>query len=274
MLSLLTAFSFVAGLITGSFLNVVILRGKRKKPFTGRSHCEYCGKKLKVSELIPVFSFLIQKGRCRSCGVALSWQYQIVELGTAFLFALAFWHLKSLNFLEFLNFDIFSFITITAVFIGISACIVILVADFRWHLIPNGAVLILFLLGTISSLHRSKIYALEILDLYKLIYDWSGAAILALFIAAIWFFSKGRGMGFGDVKLVFATSLLVGFPSSLVALIFAFWTGGATGLLLLVLKYKNLKSKIPFGPFILLGTVLAYFYADKFLILTGLSILF
>src|SRR3990167_5653720 len=83
---------FIFGLVVGSFLNVVILRGNRGESFTrGRLRCESCGKELAWFELIPLLSFALQCGRCRSCGAALSRQYPLVEFATGVLFAAAAW---------------------------------------------------------------------------------------------------------------------------------------------------------------------------------------
>ena len=97
--------------------------------------------------------------------------------------------------------------------------------------------------------------------------------VLALFLAALWFLSRGRAIGLGDAKLIFSSSLLLGFPNSIVAFLFSFWLGGFIGVSLLIAGRKKLKSRIPFGPFILIGSALAYFFGPIFLEYTNLSLL-
>src|SRR3989344_9213859 len=84
-------FSFLLGLVVGSFINVVIRRGEKGEKLTGRSHCESCGKMLSFLELIPVLSYLVLRGRCRNCNAPFSLQYPLVELGTGILYATVAW---------------------------------------------------------------------------------------------------------------------------------------------------------------------------------------
>lgn len=244
---------FIVGLVVGSFLNVVILRGARGESVRGRSRCEACGKTLGVWELIPVLSFIIQKARCRSCGAALLVQYPLVELGTAVAFLLVAWYFIG---------TFSGYLELLAAIIAVSAGIVILVSDLYWQIIPNGAVIVLALVGIAVSVGRETLAV-----------DLVASLAGALFFASLWFVSRGRWMGLGDAKLAFATSLLIGFPASLSALLFAFWLGGIAGILLLALGSQTLKSRIPFGPFILAGTLLAFFFSGTFLSFTGLDLL-
>lgn len=260
------------GSVVGSFLNVVILRGQRREKLGGRSHCDACMQTLSFAELIPIVSFLIQKGRCRRCKAALSTQYLLVEFGTALLFAVAaytWWD----GFSATQGYgDIIFFLGILT---AISAGVVILVADLRWHIIPNGATLTLFLVGVLAEIYRamdSFMFTPEGIWFHGnvLLQDIIGAMAAMIFLGVIWFFSQGHAMGFGDVKLIFATSLIVGYPASVAALLFAFWLGGFGGIMLLIMGKRSLKSHIPFGPFILAGTVIAAIYSDIFFVQNGL----
>lgn len=252
---------FVFGLIIGSFLNVVIMRSIGREKLTGRSHCDSCNKTLSWFELIPLFSFAYQKGRCRNCGAVLSVQYILVELGTAVSFSAVLAYLFAYNLLLP---DVSSFFLVLTVCVMVSAMIVVLVADIRYQIIPNGAVLILAIIGIGSVFLRSGHARADI----------AASVGFSLFFAVIWYVSHGTAMGFGDVKLIFATSLLVGFPASLAAFLFAFWLGGLTGIILILTSLRGLKSKLAFGPFILAGTVLAFFFSDAFLAFSGFSHLF
>lgn len=264
-MSLVLIFFFVVGLTVGSFLNVVIMRGARgEKPF-GRSRCNSCKKTLSPRELIPVLSFALQKGRCRSCGTVLSWQYPLVELGTAALFSVFFWY-----FFALLSYDTWFFLQILGVFVMISAGMVILVSDLRWQIIPDGAVFILFLYSVFVLFYRYFVFSGEESNL---LFDLLAAAVVSFFFFALWFFSEGRWMGLGDAKLMFPLSLILGFPYSFLAFLFSFWIGGAVGIFLIVLRLKTLSNRIPFGPFILLGAVLAYFFGDSVLHSSGFYLL-
>lgn len=255
-------FAAVLGLIIGSFLNVVILRGIDKKKLGGRSRCPFCKNKLSLKELIPIASFLWQKGRCLHCGQKLSRQYPLMESLTAVIYAVTVWF--------FLNSrpwpDFYDLIFLILLLAGIAAAIVIAVSDLRFKIIPDGAVLALFPLGFLMIL--TKWHHLDLMPVGK---DLAASTAIAAFLASIWFFSNGQAMGLGDAKLIFVTSLILGFPVSLSAFLFSFWLGGATGLIFLAIRTHNLKSQLPFGPFILLGSILAYFFSQSFLNLIGLS---
>ena len=258
---------FIFGLVVGSFLNVVILRGAAGQSLTGRSCCQSCQKILSWSELIPVFSFVIQKGRCRNCGVVLYWQYPLIELATGIFYAGAVY-----LFYPVLSFDVWSVVLIIGSFAGIGAGIVIFVSDLKYQIIPFGPAIVLFLLSLTVAVWRAiylPLWSSSVLGSF--LYDLGAAFIFSLFFASLWFFSRGRWMGLGDAKLVLATSLIVGFPMSLTAFLFSFWLGGVAGLVLLAFRKKEWQSRLPFGPFILIGTALAYFYSAKFLALTGLT---
>ncbi len=243
--------SVAAGLIVGSFLNVLVDRGARNEAIRGRSYCESCKKTLSVKELIPVLSYLIQKGRCRTCGAVLSLQYPLVEAGTGIIFGIISWKLAPQ-----ISLDFFSLLAVTAAFAATSAAIIIFVHDIRWHVIPDGALITMGLAGILFSLLRIMASPLG----WKIFfYDVATAITLSLFIFSLWFLSHGRWIGFGDVKLVLATSLLVGFPQSIPAFVLSFWTGGLIGLMLIFLKKRGLRDEIPFGPFILLGAALSLF---------------
>ena len=233
----LLIFSF--GLIIGSFLNCIIYRLEIGKSFLeGHSFCPYCKHELAWHDLIPVFSFLMLKGKCRYCHKKISWQYPLIELATALLFLLIINHYH-------LPFTIY-YLLITCFLI------VIFVYDLKHYIIPDKvifpAILIsfLFLLTTNSLLFNSILSAF-------------GASFFFLLIYLI---SQGQWLGFGDVKLSFLMGLHLGFPNILVALFSAFFTGAVIGLILIAQSKKTLKSRVPFGPFLVFGTFLAMFYGE------------
>ena len=255
-------FSAIIGLVTGSFLNVVILRGAANEKLSGRSHCPFCKQKLSIKELIPVASFFAQKGQCLRCKEKISWQYPLVEILTAIVFTITVWIFTKNIFWP----DFYNSISLILFLIGLSAAIVITVADLRFKIIPNGPLLVLLGLGIYLTAQKWYYYGVKSAGA-----DFAASFTLALFLGSIWFFSKGKMMGFGDPKLIFATSLVLGFPTSITAFIFTFWLGGVVSLGLLALRTYGLKSQIPLGPFIIAGSLLAYFFSDYFLNFTGFN---
>ena len=264
----LVTLSFLFGIVVGSFLNVVIRRGIRGESLFGRSKCESCGIVLAPRELIPVISYILQGGKCRSCGRAFSIEYLIVELATGILFAAAlfFFFPASSG-----GVTLGSFIYLILVYIGIASAIVIFVVDVKEQIIPEGPFHILFALGIIASITRSiPGGSIGTVLWAHMLQDVVTALAITLIFFALWFFSKGGWMGFGDVKLALATSLIVGFPAAIAAFLFSFWLGGIAGALFLLSRRMSFKSAIPFGPFILVGTVVAYFYSAQFFLASRL----
>lgn len=266
IVSALSVVIFCLGLAVGSFLNVVIIRGHKGETLGGRSHCAHCSALLSWSELVPVMSFLVQKARCRHCAGKISWQYPLVELACAAGYVAGFWTLVSSGALA--TGQLFGGLGLA---LGIPAVLVIMVSDLRFQTIPDGATLILGTIGLGAALVRSGAEPMGIRRIAP--YDLGTALLIAAILGSLWFFSQGRWMGFGDVKLIFATSLILGFPSSLAAFVFAFWSGGAIGALLILAGKKQLHQRIPFGPFILLGGALAWFFSSPFFNQLGLGIL-
>ncbi len=259
---LVSIFVFMFGAIIGSFLNVVILRYNTGKSLAGRSGCFSCGKKLRWFELIPIFSFLLLRGRCGNCQSKISWQYPIVELLSGLLFVF-FWHWFSVEIggLESLSKFVLS-VTLW------SSLLIIFFYDFRHKIIPD---LFSFLFS---------FCALALLTISVYFYGWGilpshllGAILLSGFFFALWFFSNGRWMGFGDVKLALGIGLYLGLSQGLSALAFAFWIGAGFAILRIVgsklivrMGIKRLssvgggltmKSEVPFAPFLIIGTFIA-----------------
>lgn len=260
---LLTAAGAV-GAVVGSFLNVVIIRGERGEALTGRSRCESCRKVLTPAELIPVLSFIVQKGRCRRCGAALLGQYPLVESAAAASYVVSTWLLW-----QRLPIGGEFFFVLLASFFGIGAAIVVLVSDWKYYLIPNGALVILFILGGLAFFFRH-----QNASAFSLTLDLGSTLLLSLFLVLLWLISGGRWMGLGDGKLFFVVSLLLGFPVNLSAFLFSFWLGALVGGGLMLAGKKDPGGIIPFGPFILAGSAAAFFWGETFLRFTGLLYLF
>ena len=240
---------FFIGLFFGSFLNVVIDRlPKNESIVRGRSHCESCNHILSWIDLIPLLSYFSTNGKCRYCHVALSLKYPLFEVVTGVLFAESFYVLAIGKGFESLITFPFILNVIYSLYI-LSSFLIIFFIDLEHGFIPDKIVYP----GIIVSL----IYLLFVhFDVNFLL-----AALAAfIFFYAIYFFTKKRGMGFGDVKLAILLGLFLGFPKIVIALYIAFLTGAAISLILVIAKKKKFHGgSIPFGPFMVIGALIAFF---------------
>lgn len=257
---------FVLGLIIGSFLNVVILRTRDERSVGGRSACMSCKRVLKAFEMIPVFSFVALRGACRTCKASLSWQYPIVEFLTGCVFV---------GVAQTLG---FGFATLTNPFWWLAYmvhvviwCLFIVIAfhDLETTIIPDKFVYSAAILALVSGM----------ITTHGFVSLTPEAAIAGPLVAApllfLWLISRGRWIGLADSKLALSFGWLLGLAAGFSALVLAFWIGAAVSLVLLGLqkyvahsrrllpflhKKLSLKSEIPFGPFLILGCAVAYFW--------------
>jgi prepilin signal peptidase PulO-like enzyme (type II secretory pathway) len=238
-------FVFIFGLAVGSFLNCVIYRLETGESFLkGRSYCPHCKHVLSWKDLIPIFSFLILKGKCRYCGKKISFQYPLVELFTGILFVLAIPIYEALT-------------SIDLIFYWVLTCflIIIFIYDLKYYLIPDKIIYPAIAIAFLNQILTSNIEHLT----SNLILG----ILPSLFFLAIILISHETWMGFGDFKLSILMGLILGWPKILVALFFAFLSGALFGLILILLKRKTLKSQIPFAPFLVSGTFFAMFFREK-----------
>ena len=243
--------TFIFGLIVGSFLNCVTYRLEKGKSFLkGRSFCPKCKHKLSLLDLIPLVSFLFLGGKCRYCHKKISWQYPLVELGTGIVFVLIanlVWPIMTIASI------------ITSLFLIAISCflIIIFVYDFKYLLILDKVIYPLIVIILLYQTYNHFILGEKILIQAIL----SGViASLAFFLVV--FFTKGKGMGLGDVKFAIAMGLFLGFPNILVGLFFAFTIGAIIGVGLILARKKGLKSEVPFGPFLVVGTFIGLFWGE------------
>lgn len=237
---------FILGLFIASFLNVLVDRLPREESvIRGRSHCEKCKKELVWYDLIPLLSFIFLKGKCRYCKAKLSFYYPIIELTTGIMFALVFYSFGIMNHeLKIMDLGYYLFL--------ICSLIVIFFADLKYGIIPDKIVF--------PTIVVSFIYLFLIHNSLFLIHFLSaiGASLFFLFLFLI---TKGRGMGFGDVKFAFLMGLILGFPNIVVSLYIAFLTGAIVGVILIIWRKKRMfGASIPFGPFLAIGTFSAIFW--------------
>jgi len=234
---LIFVFIFLLGTIIGSFLNVVIFRFNTGKSITkGRSICMTCNRTLRWYELIPVFSYLFQLGKCRRCAEKISHQYPIVELLTGFIFLLISYH-----FLPVLMFSPMNYIFLVTFYVFIfSILIVISVYDLRHKIIPDRLVYTFAFVSFLSIfVNHSILGSLFIKPDFSLLIS---GPILALPFALIWFISKGKWMGLGDAKLMLGIGWILGIYQGLAAIILAFWIGSIVSLTFMYISKKKINQ--------------------------------
>lgn len=244
---------FILGTILGSFINALAFRHNTGKSMWGRSGCITCGMALKSQDLVPVVSFLFLRGRCRGCGARISWQYPIVEVLGGVIAVLAY--TQTNNPIHFtLSMGFFMVLLFIAVY------------DLRHTIIPDQFVVAL----VVSALLFHSISETGGFSLPDPGYLFSGI-ILALPLVLIWLLSKGRAMGLGDGKLMFAIGFFLGISQGASAFLLSFWIGAVVGILLLLSarthkkgRQVTMKSEVPFGPFLVLGAGIAYFFDVTF----------
>lgn len=237
---------FLFGLIIGSFLNVLIIRIPDGKSIRGRSQCMACQKRLRWFELIPLFSYVILRGKCRSCRVGISLQYPIVELATALLFLATY----------YFNTSPFQHLNILILFrdwFFIAVLLILFVQDLRFQILPDIITLPAIVLALIFNTSTLQHFNNGLL----------AAAIGSGFFLLQWLISRGRWVGGGDIRLGALMGAIVGWPNILLALFLSYITGAIVGGVLLALGRVTRKTLIPFGTFLTVATVFTMFWGDR-----------
>ncbi len=246
---------FALGMIIGSFLNCIIYRLHTEESFIkGRSFCPNCKKGLKAIDLIPLFSFLSLRGKCRYCSTKISFQYPLVEVITGALFVLTL-HYKMPHLL-----NLWGAIEIGYLFLIISLMVVIFVYDLKHYLIPDEAVFMAIGATFLWQLLSYFNGAITLNEFGLVVLSGLGASS---FFLSLFLVSKGSWIGFGDVKLAIFMGFFLGLPNILVALFLSFMIGAIIGVGLVLSKKKELKSEVPFAPFLIIGTLLAFFVGES-----------
>jgi len=236
-------YTFLFGLVCGSFLNVCIYRLPREENIIfPPSHCTSCQARLKVKDLIPALSYLLLKGKCRYCGEKIHWRYPLVEL------------INALGWVWIISVFGLTLQGIAALFV-FSVSLVITIIDLEHYLILDSVVVVLFLSGILFHFFSEKISLQG-----RLIGMLVGFAIPFL-LALV---SRG-GMGGGDIKLCAAMGFWLGFPGIFQAIFLGATLGGILGIILLITKVKNRKDPIPFGPFLMIGFFTIFLFQDELL---------
>jgi len=256
-------FIFILGLLIGSFLNVVIFRTEKEEEIVRTpSHCPYCKTKLKWFELFPLLSYSFQGGKCRYCREKISPQYFLVEFCTATGFVFIY-----NQFLKTANISSFYFLAVVSFwFILYSFFVLIFAYDFRHKIIPDNflypALFVAFFYNLYRDIHNGCLGGIN----SSIVSGLFAAAAISFFFWCLFYFSKGRWMGFGDVKLVMLLGFLLGPSATAVAVFIAFFLGSVVGIFLVLFSKLKMKSQIPFGPFLILGCFFSFFYYSEIVI--------
>lgn len=229
---------FIYGIIIGSFLNVCIFRIPKQESIVKGSHCMNCGYRLRWYDLVPLFSYLFLGGKCRKCGTKISVQYPIIEVLNGGLYLLVFavcgWSVETLLYC-----------------LLFSALLALSVIDFRTYEIPVGFNYFILALGLIRIITD---YA-----------NWPDYAIglfsVSFFLALIYWISKGRAIGGGDVKLMATCGLLLGWQKIVLALML----GCIIGSVIHIARMKLTKADhvLAMGPYLAAGVAISALWGDK-----------
>lgn len=250
--------ALIYGIVIGSFLNVCIWRLPRDESLVSPgSHCPKCNTLLKFWDLIPLFSFLIQRCKCRYCGVPITWRYFGVELLTGVYFGVTYWRFGWT--IESLVYAVFG-----------AALIAIFFIDLEHYIIPDQ----LNLFGIMVGLGYDAIKIARTHDWHTVIFGLriplphsvvgmilSGGAFLAVAIIS-WYVFKKEGMGGGDVKLAAAIGALLGTQAAMWSFLLAVFLGTIIGLALMASKKKGRRDYVPFGPFMVVGALIMIFFGN------------
>lgn len=246
---ILVALTAVVGLLVGSFLNVVIWRVPRGESVVSpRSRCPNCAHEIRGRDNVPILSWLLLHARCRDCGTRVSARYPLVELATGVLFGLLAWHFG-------LHVVLIAYLYLAAISIALA------LIDIDLHKLPDALTLPSYPVAAVL-LTAGALAAQEPFDLVRAAIG--GVALFALY-AVLWFVYP-KGMGLGDVKLAGVLGMYLGYlgwGTLAVGAFLGFALGGVIGVTLMATGRATRKSKIPFGPFMLTGALIAVFVGAR-----------
>lgn len=245
--------ALILGLLIGSFLNVCIYRVPREKSIVSPpSSCPACGSAIRPWDNIPLISYLLLLGKCRKCGEKISLRYPAVELINGLLYAAVWFHFGPGWELPFL-------------FAFVSAMLVITFIDLDFQIIPD----VITLPGMIIGLAAAQFIIPDPLPDPNSKFQLLGFvnSIIGLLAGGVFFYlvallSRG-GMGGGDVKMMAMVGAFTGWKGVFLTTLVGSFSGSLVGIALMVFKGKGRKSKIPFGPFLALGSLVTLFFGSR-----------
>ncbi len=261
----------ILGLCFGSFINALIWRTRQQELLSqrmvpnsqfpilsGRSQCPKCGHQLAAKDLVPIFSWLVLRGRCRYCGQPISLQYPLVELAAAAVFVISYGYWPGGVY------GVGDWVLLTTWLAASVGLIALFIFDFRWMLLPSHIIYPTLAIAAagrlvyILSFEPQKTHAAT---------EW----ILSVLVASgvfwlIFILSAGKFIGYGDVRLGLIVGTLLADPLKSVLVIFLASVFGTLFMLpFLVAKKSNLRSKLPYGPFLILATFIVILAGQQFI---------
>ncbi|MDD4996225.1 MAG: prepilin peptidase [Patescibacteria group bacterium] len=260
---------FFIGLSFGSFLNCLIYRLAKKQSLSGRSFCPHCKKQIAWYDNIPLISFVLLKGKCRHCQQKISWQYPLIELlmGTLFVLPLVGFFRSDVNFLVLgqkgFVLDILKILRTWSVYFILTF---IFVYDLKYMMIEDSVLLsgagLVLLLNLFAEPLANHLIDLSFWARSVQIF-WT-TLIGVGFFAVQYLLTKGKGIGLGDLRIGFFMAVALGHWSMIcLALVISYFIGALVSLFLIVFKKKGLKSEIPLGPFLALGTFFVFIFGQE-----------
>jgi len=243
---MLLLFAFIAGAAIGSFLNVCIWRLPRGESIIRpASHCAVCNSPIRIGDNIPLLSYAVLRGRCRSCGAHVSLRYPTVELLAGALFVLLVHHCGLTP--TFVAYAVFA-----------SALVVIVFIDIDYQIIPDVISLPGIPIGVAASALGATVPVLDSLAGIAL-----GGGLLYLIAWGYYALTKREGMGGGDIKLLAMIGAFIGWRGVLVTLVLGSFSGAIVGMSMILVRGADSKLPIPFGPFLALGALSALFFGEE-----------
>lgn len=236
---------FILGSVMGSFFYVVATRLSRQESIISpSSHCDYCNHKLKWYELIPVLSYIIQRGRCRKCKKTLSLSYPVIEIITGVLYAV--------------NYHVFGFsYTALISLIFISALIIVIISDIEYMIILDEVLIVsVILIIIVNILDVGLFHTFEKIG-------YGCISFLTMYVIKLLgdhLFQK-ESLGGGDIKLLFLFGLVLGYPIAILTIFMATFIAFPIAIYILI---SNKDSLIPFGPFLCMSAILMNIWGISF----------
>lgn len=230
------------GIVIGSFLNVCIYRiPKGESIAKEHSHCMQCGYRLRWYDLVPIFSYLFLRGKCRNCGAKISIQYPVVEICNGIIYGLIFW-VNGYTFESALY------------CLMASALLVLSVIDERTKEIPLGINLFLVLLGLCHMLYDAKMWVSYVIGFFA----------VSAFLEVLLLLSKGKAIGGGDIKLMAAAGLLLGWKK----VILAFVIGCIVGSVIHLIRMRASKAErvLALGSYLSVGILIAALWGEQIIV--------
>lgn len=266
MTAFILPYSFIIGAMIGSFLTAWIWRERHGKSMLDKhSVCPQCRHPLGAIDLIPIISYAVQSGKCRYCHKKISAQYPLVELATALLFVSIALYLGGIG----ASWDAWMVACLLFLWAIIALLVALFVYDLKWYELPDvwtlgGSALAISMTAVAVIVNKPLLWQplagaeSSLQDLFSCLA--SGVASAVFFYAIVWGSEKilkKPGMGLGDVKLGLFMGLFLGFPAIVIAIYLAFISGAVLSLTLIAGKQKSWGQALPFGPFLIAGTLLA-----------------